>query len=529
MSGRRGRNSGPDVGQLVGGDQLAGLEQRQVGDEAGIEPGAILGAEELRLGPVTEQGQRANQRACLRRLRAGHGGSHLRQDGAWVDESTGASGSQDTEGVAARDGHGRIILMAMRTFAATLALAAWAVVAGGSSDQQAPPTFRAGVTLVTTDVIPRDGDGRFVANLTKDEFNISEDGTPQSVASFVLVHGGRVFNLLEPPSAASVPEGIVMPQQRRPADQGSGRVLLIFVDDLHFEPEYTPHVRRLVTQLSETLMHDGDLVGMVSSGPSYLEVAPTTDRRMIVESVAKIRGSQTTAGEIFKMLDTSQGPGDIRYRAQVAFQTMYNMVSSLDEVRNRRKAIIYISTGYDFDPYAEGRNSSDRIQGGRFAEPTRFLQDTENPYYRMGAITADVDLYSYMRELTLSANRANATIFTVDPRGLAGVVDAGQYLDQSEWRTFLQKTQSSLRYIAEETGGFAVVNDNDFQTAFKRIDAETSDYYVLGFYSTNPDQAKRRRELAVTVSRPGVTASSRKAYAIKTPGKVAPPVKPRKD
>ena len=69
-----------------------------------------------------------------------------------------------------------------------------------------------------------------------------------------------------------------------------------------------------------------------------------------------------------------------------------------------------------------------------------------------------------MRELTLSANRANATIFTIDPRGLAGIVDAGQYLDQSEWRTYLQKTQSSLRYIAEETGGFAVVNDNDFVT-----------------------------------------------------------------
>ena len=80
----------------------------------------------------------------------------------------------------------------------------------------------------------------------------------------------------------------------------------------------------------------------------------------------------------------------------------------------------------------------------------------------------------------------------MDPRGLAGVTDAGQYLDQSELRTFLNKTISSLRYIAEETGGFAVVNDNDFETAFKRIDAETSDYYVLGYYSTNPDREAAR-------------------------------------
>ena len=60
-----------------------------------------------------------------------------------------------------------------------------------------------------------------------------------------------------------------------------------------------------------------------------------------------------------------------------------------------------------------------------------------------------------MRELTLSANRANASIYTIDPRGLAGVVDAGPYVDQSEWRTYIQKTTSTLRYLAEETGGFA--------------------------------------------------------------------------
>jgi VWFA-related protein len=194
-----------------------------------------------------------------------------------------------------------------------------------------------------------------------------------------------------------------------------------------------------------------------------------------------------TAAELFQMLESSQGPGDLRNRAQRAFYTAYNLINELEKVQNKRKAVIYVSTGYDFDPFAEARRGRDRVMGGRFADPTRFLIDEDNPYFRLPAITADVDLYAYMRELTLAANRSNATLFTVDPRGLAGLVDAGQYLDQSEWRTYLQKTQSSLRYLAEETGGFAVVNDNDFATAFKRIDAETSDYYVIGYYSSNPD------------------------------------------
>jgi VWFA-related protein len=382
------------------------------------------------------------------------------------------------------------------------------------------PVFRANVTLVTTDVIPRDAQGRFIADLTRADFTVLEDGEPQTIASFTLIHGGRTLTTLEPP-AAPAREGVLLPQaSNRAAPEGAGRVLLVFVDDLHFEPEYSPHVRRLVQTLATTLLHDGDLVAMVSSGPSAIEIGFTYDRQAIAAAVTKVRGSGLTAAEIFKMLETSEGPADVRSRARLAFYTAYNMLSSLEAIQNRRKAIVYISTGYDFDPFPEGRNSRDRVMGGRFADPLRFLIDKENPYFSLGPTTADIDLHKLIRELTLAANRANATIFTVDPRGLAGVVDAGQYIDQSEWRTFLQKTQSTLRFIAEETGGFAVVNDNDFTTAFKRIDAETSDYYVIGYYSTNTNPSRRVRVLDVKVARPNVTVSARSAYSIKTPGKV---------
>ena len=195
---------------------------------------------------------------------------------------------------------------------------------------------------------------------------------------------------------------------------------------------------------------------MVSSGPSSIEIQPTYDRKLIAASVSKIRGIRDDAGG--DVQDCSRrrraratSASARRWRSTAA----YNILGELEQVQNKRKAVLYISTGYDFDPFAEARQGRDRIQGGRFSEPTRFLLDEENPYFRLPAVNADIDLYRYMRELTLSANRANATIFTIDPRGLAGIVDAGQYLDQSEWRTYLQKTQSSLRYIAEETGGFA--------------------------------------------------------------------------
>jgi VWFA-related protein len=393
------------------------------------------------------------------------------------------------------------------------------------------PTFRAAVTLVSTDVIVRDEGGRFVADLTRDNFTVREDGQPQVISSFTLVRAGRTYNLLLPPSqAASAPEGLVLPQSKPRTDDTAGRVLLIFIDDLHFEPEHSPQVRKVVQTLIETLVHEGDMVAVVSSGPSYIAAGPTYDRKLVLETVGKIRGSGLNAAEIFKMLETSQGPADVRARARIAFYTAYGILGELEHVNNKRKAVIYISNGYDFDPFAAGRNNEDRIQGGRFADPLRALNDQDNPYFRMGTVTADIDLHQLMRELTLSANRANATIYTVDPRGLAGVVDAGQYIDQSDWRTYLQKTTSTLRYLSEETGGFPVVNTNDFVGEFKRIDAETSDYYVLGYYPSNSDPTKRTRQLDITVDRPNITVSSRHAYSLKTEGKppAPPPIKPKK-
>ena len=130
---------------------------------------------------------------------------------------------------------------------------------------------------------------------------------------------------------------------------------------------------------------------------------------------------------------------------------------------------------------------------------------------------ADADLARELGELTRQANRSNVTMYTIDPRGLVGMGDIDEQVDPSQWNEFVRKSQDSLRVIAEETGGIAVVNQNDFSKALKRIDAETSDYYVLGYYSKNPDASKRRRAVDVKVTRKSATVWFRKEYVLKPP------------
>ena len=107
---------------------------------------------------------------------------------------------------------------------------------------------------------------------------------------------------------------------------------------------------------------------------------------------------------------------------------------------------------------------------------------------------AESDLVRELAELTRAANRANATFYTIDPRGLVAGQDLDEEVPTQDWNDYVRETQDSLRVLAEQTGGIAVVNQNDFDKALKRIDAETSDYYVLGYYSSNPDPLKRTRK-----------------------------------
>ncbi len=387
-------------------------------------------------------------------------------------------------------------------------------------EQPARPTFRSGVAVVTLDVIPRDAEGHFITNLLKDDFEVLEDGSRQEIVSVTLVHGGRVLNVQAAPTPQPAQEGIILPTAR-PANQAAGRVFLLVIDDLHLNVHDTPHVRALLKKIAATLIHEGDLFSIISTGPSAIEEQVSYDRTRLQVAIGKVKGSGLELVDMFQTPEGAQGPPEVRRRAHVAFSTTYQLLQNLGQVRDRRKALILISNGYDLDPFPAGRAGKDMVFGGRFGTP--YDEDRGEvllaqplggqPQYKFG----DMDLALELRGLTDAANRANVSVYSIDPRGLAGTVSAGLQVDQNEWKTHLRKTQDSLRTLAEATGGLAVVNDNDFTSALKRIDAETSDYYILGYYSSNLDAAKRTRQIEVRAKRPDVKVWSRSSYRLRPP------------
>ena len=206
-------------------------------------------------------------------------------------------------------------------------LARWAVAAlalaplplEGQQEDQRKPRFTSRVELVTTDVVVRDKNSQFLSDLKIDDFEVLEDGVAQKLVTFSMTHGGRTYNATAP-AAAPVAEGILLPPPRPPADE-TGRVFFIFVDDQHLNFRDTARVRNLFKQISDELIHQGDMFGIVSTGPSSIAINLTYDRRRLTEAAEKFSGNAQTSNDIVDVPTGSQGPPEVRHRAHVAFST----------------------------------------------------------------------------------------------------------------------------------------------------------------------------------------------------------------
>jgi hypothetical protein len=138
------------------------------------------------------------------------------------------------------------------------------------------------------------------------------------------------------------------------------------------------------------------------------------------------------------------------------------------------------------------------------------------------------DVQHEMRDFIAAATRGNVSVYTVDPRGLSSGMEDGIAIGSMPADASINSTQlmdemrlehDSLHTIAEETGGFAVLNQNDYHDAFSRILDDNSSYYVLGYYPANDKRDGKFRNISVTVTTPGLKVRTRRGYVAPVPAK----------
>jgi VWFA-related protein len=340
-------------------------------------------------------------------------------------------------------------------------------------DRQMPPvTFRVEVNYVEVDAVVVDKEGRFVSDLQASDFQVFEDRTPQAVTNF-----GLVQIPIEKPEAPLFVRQPIEPDTQTNAKPFDGRVYVIVLDELHTQPQHTLWVRSAAKKFIQATLGANDLAAVVSiQGRASQEF--TGNKRLLQAAVDRFVGNAITAATLNDAVVRS-------YHATNTLKTLQSLSDFMAGVHGRRKAVVLFSEGIDYD--------------------IRDVANDRNAF----------DVLAATRDAIGAATRANVTLYTVDPRGLyvagaeasVGLVPAGVDL---AWNFRLE--QDSLRVLAEETGGFAALDSNDFTSAFGRIQQDNSNYYVLGYYPSNDRRDGNMRQIDVKVNRPGVEVRFRKGY-----------------
>ena len=375
--------------------------------------------------------------------------------------------------------------------------------------QQPPITFRAEINYVEVDARVLDQQGKFIAGLKPEDFEVLEDGRAQKVSAFSLVN--IPVERVERPLFASRP---VEPDVRNNLQGADGRIYLIVLDDLHTNALRSTLTKAAAKMFIERYVGANDLAAVVHTGGSSNGNQDfTNNQRLLLQAVDKFMGRKLRSSTLNKIDDYQRRAGtslagdpaqDLEdkergFQARAALDTVRNLSNYLGNIRGRRKAIVMFSEGIDYNIYD--------------------IMSINNT----GATEAS-SVMDATRDMIAAATRANVAVYGIDPRGLGASFDnfteiqsfpddTSLGLNQSSLFNEVRLAQDSLRTMSDETGGFAVVNRNDFANAFQRIVDDNSSYYMLGYYSSNDRRDGRFRKIEVRLkNRPGLTVRARKGY-----------------
>jgi hypothetical protein len=253
-----------------------------------------------------------------------------------------------------------------------------------------------------------------------------------------------------PQVGAATPAPVSM---QGPVTGAGGGLWLIFVDDLHLDFRNTGHLRELLKRISLEVFRTGDLFGIFSSGPTSLRGDVTNTRQAFEKAAVRVSGAGLRPAEILSPSSTTE----VEYRACLALSTAFDMMVRLASVHDRRKAVIYISNGYNFDVWPG-------------AVPAAAANRNITPRDRLGVS----QLREEMSRLIGAAARANVKVFAIDPRRPAGA-GSGAGVDSEALRKYWEMSQNSLRVMSEETGGFALLGEADVADGLERISRSMRD------------------------------------------------------
>ncbi len=340
-----------------------------------------------------------------------------------------------------------------------------------SAQQEPTYTIRVNSDLVQISVVPRERNGRFVRDLTRDDFAVIEDGHPQQLSAVDLETVAVPHTTWAPLLPLQLP--ILTSKAPVPASALRGlRLVLLFLDFTSLDPDGAARSLRAAESYVGTI-GSADRVA-VASLAAELQVQQdfTGDQRALQQALKRLHGLSRTALE-----GNGNNSDDLDYQVFNDYQRLRSLrvlTSALAQVPQKKSAVIFA-----------GNPGSDPDLVG---------------------IRATVD----------AAVRTSVSFYGVDANGLAAAPPLGDATRASSYGTSVLSgtavaqgggaihDQDLLYALARGTGGRAFFDSNDFERPFRTLEDDTREYYMLSYRSSNSRRDGRYRRISVRVRRRGL-------------------------
>ena len=300
-----------------------------------------------------------------------------------------------------------------------------------------------------------------MTDLTRDDFDVSEDGLPQTIDSFELV---RVTG--EPLDDRSLE---IRSREHAATEAGREdvRLFLIFWDEYHIG-EFIPAIRgrEVLTEFVRTAFGPTDLVGIMDQLTTVDSIRFTRDRLELANQVHALKGRFGVLLPPRSAIEEAQlqFARDIpRLRNEVTTSALASAAAFLGNFREGRKALLFVSQGIPL--------------GGRNGENNQY------------------------NEIVRSANTNNTAIYTFDPASEVG------------------RVPDSLMALAYDTGGRPFVGSNRPGRMLPQMVRDASAYYLLGYASPAPVDGKFHK-IKVRLKKDGYEVRARSGYFAPTVGEM---------
>ena len=386
-------------------------------------------------------------------------------------------------------------------------------------DPQRPPTFRSGAHYVGVDAYPTK-DGRPMTGLTATDFEILEDGKPQTIDRIEFIEHPEWTPLAERRDPNSQRDGLALARDPR------YRIFVLYLDAYHVDFGGSHRSRVPISEALDRMIGPRDLFGVLTPAQTVKDLMLGQLTQTIQEQLAKhadwgLAGLERSRPEPGEVELESAYPEQARRlialrRLDKVYSDLESLTALLGDLREERKNIIFFSDAL----WSPGLFRGDATNGdGRRGNPPRIgtspegtltIGDTRAGEPNRTAMSAErarllsIDFSQRFRDLLREARQKNVTFYTVRPGGLdpnLSMMDDGL---------------SNLQVLAEQTDGIAVLNTNDMRAGMTSIANDLSSHYVLGYYTSNTRWDGGTRKITVRLKATGKAIRARREYRAPT-------------